>query len=81
MARNPRTKKNKKKRAAAANLSGQTAASEAGEAVKASPAAAPLGSGRVVRTKVKKPSAKEQAALAKKEARAKWAERMTAEGR
>lgn len=47
----------------------------------APPAPTPLGTERVVRKKVRKVSAKEQAALAKQAARDRWAERMTAEGR
>jgi len=47
----------------------------------ASPAAAPLGTRRGVRARVEKVSAKAQAALAKKAARANWHARMTAEGR
>ena len=82
MAKNS-SKKNKKKKklAAASKMGAQGAASEGGRPTVAPPATSSLGAGRVVRTKIPKVSAKEQAALAKQEARAKWGERMTAEGR
>ena len=77
------SKKSKKKGRGGASRVGTPSAtsSERSEAAATPPAAAPLGSGRVVRKKVQKPSAKEQAALDKKAARARWSERVTSEGR
>ena len=75
MAKKSRKKKNKSKR------DSQKAAPEAPKATAEPPAAAPLGTGRVLKKKVPPVSPKEKAALAKKAARANWAERMTSEGR
>ena len=72
-----KSSKKKRRGGAAPEASARSAPSESKEAA----AAPPLGSGRIVTKKVQKPSAKEQSALAKKAARAKWSERMTAEGR
>lgn len=79
-------KKTKKKKSGAAASNGaatrpaQTPPSEGGDATAAPPAAASLGTRRALK-RAEKVSAKEQSALAKKAARAKWDERMTAEGR
>lgn len=77
-----KSKKKKKRGGGASEAGTRSAPSSEGSGTAATPPpAAPLGPGRVVRKKVQKPSAKEQAALDKKAARAKWSERMTSEGR
>ena len=78
-------KKTKKKSGAAAAKAGAAHAAQAtqadgGSAAGAPPAAASLGTRRATK-RPEKVSAKEQSAIAKKAARAKWDERMTAEGR
>ncbi len=80
-----KTKKKKKSGGAPASNGGatravQTPSADGGEVTAAPPAAASLGTRRALK-RAEKVSAKEQSAIAKKAARAKWDERMTAEGR
>jgi len=76
-----KSRKKKRRAGSAAKSESKGPATEAVQDATAQPAATPLGTGRVLRKKVRKASPKEQAALAKQAARARWAERMTAEGR
>jgi hypothetical protein len=77
--------KKKKKSGAAAAKAGAARAAQAppadgADGAAAPPAAASLGTRRATK-RPEKVSAKEQSAIAKKAARAKWDERMTGEGR
>jgi hypothetical protein len=81
MARNKSKNKKKKSGAPAPKATAPAAPTEASKPDTAPPAGASLGTRRGLRPKVEKINAKEQAALAKKAARARWDERMTAEGR
>lgn len=81
MAKKSSSKKKKKSGGSAPKVGSAPVAPPDGTEPTAAPPAAALGTKRGARTRPEKVSAKELSATAKQAARAKWDERMTAEGR